>query len=122
MRYMFLIYGREGATDTRTDEQRQQAIAAHWSVMDRAREAGVFRGAEPLYPTTTATTIRQVPGGKPVVTDGPFAETKEQLAGYYIMDCKDLDEAIGWALQLPLGCRGGEGSIEIRPIAELPPR
>src|SRR6266478_4471682 len=57
-----------------------------------------------------------------VMVDGPFAETKEQLAGYYILDCKDLDEAIGWASKIPLVCSGGEGCIEIRPIRPLPVR
>jgi hypothetical protein len=61
-------------------------------------------------------------GGKPLVLDGPFAETKEQLAGYYILDCKDLDEAIGWAAKIPTACRGGEGCVEIRPIMGLPSR
>jgi hypothetical protein len=61
-------------------------------------------------------------GSKPLVLDGPFAETKEQLAGYYILDCKDLDEAIGWAAKIPTACKGGEGCIEIRPIMGLPSR
>jgi hypothetical protein len=56
------------------------------------------------------------------VLDGPFAETKEQLAGYYILDCKDLDEAIGWAAKIPTACKGGEGCVEIRPIMGLPSR
>ena len=60
--------------------------------------------------------------GKPLVLDGPFAETKEQLAGYYILDCKDLDEAIAWAARIPTACKGGEGCVEIRPIMGLPSR
>jgi len=59
---------------------------------------------------------------EPLILDGPFAETKEQLGGYYILDCADLDEAIGWAAKIPTACKGGEGCIEIRPIADLPPR
>jgi hypothetical protein len=59
---------------------------------------------------------------KPLILDGPFAETKEQLAGYYILDCKDLDEAIEWAKKIPTACKRGEGCVEIRPIAEIPPR
>jgi hypothetical protein len=58
--------------------------------------------------------------GKPVTLDGPFAETKEQLGGYYILDCKDLDEAIHWASQIPTECKGGSGCIEIRPIMDIP--
>ena len=59
---------------------------------------------------------------KSLITDGPFGETKEQLAGYYIVDCKNLDEAIEWAAKIPTGCRGGEGCIEIRPLPGLPAR
>jgi hypothetical protein len=121
MRYMFLIYSREidRADGSAIDIERLKA--AHWAVMDEARGRGVFLGAEPLQPTATATTIR-VEGGRPVILDGPFAETKEQLAGYYLLDCKDLDEAIGWAKRIPTGCKGGEGCVEIRPLAALPAR
>jgi len=121
MRYMFLIYSREtemaGLSAAAMDELR----AAHRAVMDETRAKGVFHGAEPLHPTATATTVR-MNGGKPLVLDGPFAETKEQLAGYYILDCKELDEAIAWAARIPTACKGGEGCIEIRPIMALPPR
>jgi hypothetical protein len=118
MRYMFLIYSRETEMSA---AELERVKAAHWAVMDDARARGVLEGAEPLQPTATATTIR-IEDGRPLILDGPFAETKEQLAGYYILDCKDLDEAIGWAARIPTGCRGGEGCIEIRPIAGLPPR
>jgi len=119
MRYMFLIYSREAAAATASPEAFEQLKAAHWAVMDETRRRGIFEAAEPLQPTATATTIR-IEGGKPLITDGPFAETKEQLAGYYILDCRDLDEAIGWAAKIP--CRSGDGCVEIRPIAGLPPR
>jgi hypothetical protein len=89
--------------------------------MDETRRRGVFEAGEPLQPTATATTVR-IEGGRPLVLDGPFAETKEQLAGYYILDCENLDEAIEWAKKIPTACRGGEGCIEIRPIAGIPPR
>jgi hypothetical protein len=79
----------------------------------------VLLGAEPLKPTSTATTVR-AQDGKTVIVDGPFAETKEQLAGYYILDCSDLDEAIDWAKKIPTGCKGAEGCIEIRPLEKLP--
>ena len=118
MRYMFLIYGRETEM---AEEQLERVKAAHWAVIDDARARGVYEGAEPLQPTATATTIR-IENGRPLIHDGPFAETKEQLAGYYILDCKDLDEAIAWAARIPTACRGGEGCIEIRPLAGLPPR
>ena len=75
----------------------------------------MFVAAEPLAPTTSATTVRLV-DGQPLVIDGPFAETKEQLAGYYILECRNLDEAIDWAQKLPTECGGAIGSVEIRPM------
>jgi hypothetical protein len=121
MRYMFLVYSRETEMAEGTAEDMERLKAAHWAVMDETKKRGIFLAAEPLHPTATATTIR-IEGGKPLITDGPFAETKEQLAGYYILDCKDLDEAIAWAAKIPTACKGGKGCIEIRPIAGLPPR
>ena len=121
MRYMFLIYSRETDMAGMTPADMEALKAAHWAVMDETRAKGIFHGAEPLHPTATATTVR-MDGGKPLVTDGPFAETKEQLAGYYILDCKDLDEAITWAARIPTACKGGAGCVEIRPIMALPAR
>jgi len=86
--------------------------------MQEASQKGVLAGVERLKPTVTATTVR-MQNGSPLTTDGPFAETKEQLAGYYIMGCKNLDEAIEWARKIPSSCRGSSGCIEIRPISEL---
>jgi hypothetical protein len=83
--------------------------------MEEARRAGVFVAADPLASTATATTVRVV-DGQSLVIDGPFAETKEQLAGYYILECRDLDDAIDWARRLPTECGGGIGSVEIRPM------
>jgi hypothetical protein len=120
MRYMLLIYQDEKGKAPSPAEM-EQAMEGHWTVMEEARASGVFRGAEPLEPTSTATTIR-MQQGKKVVLDGPFAETKEQLAGYYILDCENLDEAIAWASKLPLACSGGQGCIEIRPLKALPVR
>jgi hypothetical protein len=118
---MFLIYSRETDMVGRSAAEVEQLKAAHWTVMDETRAKGIFQGAEPLHPTATATTVR-IEGGRPLVLDGPFAETKEQLAGYYILDCKDLDEAIGWAAKIPRACKGGAGCIEIRPMMGLPAR
>lgn len=119
MRYMFLIYGREVGQAGEVD--MEELKARHWAVMEEAQRKGVFHGAEPLQPTTTATTVRYQ-AGKPLILDGPFAETKEQLAGFYIIECRDLDEALEWAKRIPTGCQGGEGCIEIRPMAGLPER
>ena len=119
---MFLIYSRETDMPGRSASDIEQLKAAHWAVIDETRAKGIFHGAEPLHHTATATTVRTNGGGKPLVHDGPFAETKEQLAGYYILDCKDLDEAIAWAAKITTACRGGAGCIEIRPIMGLPAR
>ena len=99
--------------------EAERIRAGHAQVMQDAARKGILVGAEPLAPTATATTVR-VQNGKPLVTDGPFAETKEQLAGYYIMDCENLDEAIEWAAKIPTACQGGSGSIEIRPLRRQP--
>lgn len=120
MRYMFLIYSRETDMAEAPAEDTRKIRAGHWAVINETKEKGVFLAGEPLRPTATATTIRRE-GGEPLVLDGPFAETKEQLAGYYILDCKDLDEAISWAAKIPTSCKGGKGCVEIRPIGEIPP-
>jgi hypothetical protein len=120
MRYMLLIYQKEHDGPP-SPEAAARATEGHWAVVEQTKKLGIYRGAEPLQPTATATTIRKQ-GGTLITVDGPFAETKEQLAGYYILDCNDLDEAIGWASQIPLVCSGGEGCIEIRPIRPLPVR
>jgi hypothetical protein len=120
MRYMMLIYSEE-QSGALTPEQEHEVKEAHWRMMDEATRKGVLLGAEPLAPTSTATTVRQQ-DGKTVITDGPFAETKEQLAGYYIIDCKDLDEALDWAAKIPTCCRGLKGCVEVRPMPGLPAR
>jgi hypothetical protein len=116
MRYMMLIYSREG--EDATPEQRAAVYAGHLAVMEDARRKGVFRGADPLEGSASATTVR-VKDGQVMITDGPFAETKEQLAGYYILDCENLDEAMVWAARIPSGCLGGSGCIEIRPLRAI---
>ena len=120
MRYMMLIYTTETNSGL-TPAQAEQLKAAHWAVMEETTRKGVLLGAEPLGPTTNATTVR-VQNGKSLITDGPFAETKEQLAGYYILECQNLDEAIEWAAKIPTACQGGQGCIEIRPMPGLPAR
>jgi hypothetical protein len=114
MRYMMLIYSTEGP-DGLSGAEADRVMSGHRSVMEEAARKGVLEGAEPLAPTTTATTVR-VQHGQTFVTDGPFAETKEQLAGYYIIDCENLDEAIEWAAKIPTECQGHPGSVEIRPM------
>jgi hypothetical protein len=113
MRYMMLVYTVE--TETLQTQELERIANGHREVMQDAGQRGILRGAEPLSSTATATTVR-VRNGRVLVSDGPFAETKEQLAGYYILDCQNLDEAIEWASRIPTGCGGDTGSIEIRPI------
>jgi hypothetical protein len=119
MRYMLLVYLRETEMAQWPQDDRAHIATGHRAVIEESAKRGIFRGAEPLKPTATATTVR-MQGGQPLISDGPFAETKEQLAGYYILECSDLDEAIGWASKIPTACKGGDGCIEIRPIAALP--
>jgi hypothetical protein len=121
MRYIFLIYSREMDPANISAAEDENIRAQHRAVTDEATRLGMFHGAQPLQRTATATTVR-MQDGKPLIIDGPFAETKEQLAGYYVMDCRDLDEAIEWAQKIPSGCRGAPGCIEIRPLLELQQR
>jgi hypothetical protein len=114
MRYLLTIYGDESGWNDVTPEQSQQIMAAYGAFGEEAQAAGVLLGGEGLQPTSTATTVR-VRDGEALSTDGPFAETREQLGGYYLLDCKDLDEAIGWAAKIP----GAQtGSVEVRPIMD----
>jgi hypothetical protein len=117
MRYMMLIYSQED--EAAKPEEMSLVAASHGAVMEEARDRGVLRAADPLEASSTATTVR-IQDGRVLVTDGPFAETKEQLAGYYILDCEDLDEALAWAAKIPTACAGATGCIEVRPIREFP--
>jgi hypothetical protein len=120
MRYMMLIYSQERAADL-APEEAADLIARHSRTMSEAAAKGILLGAEPLSRTATATTVR-VQDGKTLITDGPFAETKEALAGYYILELPNLDEAIEWAARIPTHCKGGAGCIEIRVMPGLPRR
>jgi hypothetical protein len=117
MRYLLLLYEVDrGTVDPSSNEQMEQS-ARYGAFTADIRRRGIFQAGEALEATNTATTVR-VRDGRAVVTDGPFAETKEFLGGFYLVDCKDLDEAIDLAKRIPAVERG---SIEIRPIWELPP-
>jgi hypothetical protein len=118
MQYMILIYGDEKnfALMASNPEAQQQMYAAFRQYGVDMREAGVLRGGAELKPTSTATTVR-VKNGKTVTSDGPFAETKEQLGGYYTIDVPNLDEAVKWAARCP-AAQGG--SIEVRPVGLTP--
>ena len=112
MRYMMLVYLDEQALD---ETDREQCYVESAQLTQELNSSGHYLAASPLHPTSTATSVR-VRDGKRLVTDGPFAETREQLGGYFLIDAKDLDEAIGIAGRIP-GAR--RGTIEIRPVIEL---
>ena len=114
MKYLFTLWGDESDYETATPEEGAAEMAAYEAFGREAEAAGILLGGEGLEPTTSATTLR-LKGGERVVTDGPFAETKEQLGGYYVLDCKDLDDALDWAAKLPVA---KSGSVEIRPIMD----
>jgi hypothetical protein len=111
MKYMLLMYADESKAPKTTEEI--QAAYPAWNALGKELEAaGVVVGNNGLSPIANATTVR-VRDGKTLTADGPFAETHEQLGGYYVLDCKDLDEAVGWAAKIP---SAKYGSIEVRPL------
>ncbi len=113
MEYVFLIYGDETAPFTQ--EQEQKMWGAHMAYSQMLADHGVMRGGSALHPSGTATLVRRPTEGaeERVVTDGPFTETKEQLGGFYLVDCADLDKALEYARQLPLG---PGSAVEVRPV------
>ena len=119
MQYLLLIYQNEAQAGAATPAQMAAMHQEYGSFTQGIVKSGNFKAGDALQPTSTATTVK-VRDGKTITTDGPFAETREQLAGYYILECKDLDEAIEWAKRIPTSCKGGEGCIEVRPVAEIP--
>jgi hypothetical protein len=115
MRYLCLIYLDEQADANMSEAEMGAFMEAYGKYTEELQGAGAMLAREALQPTSTATTV-QVRNGSTLTTDGPFAETKEQLGGFYMIEAKDLDEAIGWAAKIP-SAKGG--SIEVRPIMEF---
>ena len=113
MKYMLLIYFDEQAL---SETERQACYVESTQLAHEIKARGQYLGANPLHPTAMATTVR-VRDGKRFVTDGPFAETREQLGGYFLIDAKHLDEAIRIAARIPMARKG---TVEIRPVIELP--
>ncbi len=113
MKYILLIYADEKAS---TEAERQQCYGESTQLAHTLKANGQFLATSPLQPVSTATTV-QVRDGKRLVTDGPFAETREQLGGFFMVDAKNLDEAIDIAGRIP-GAR--KGTVEIRPVVEIP--
>jgi len=119
LRYILLVYRDEKMWEEMSPQQRVAAYEDAVEFGDELRKRGVYHGGNPLEHVSTATTVR-MKHGKPVITDGPFAETKEALGGYSIVEAKDLDEMLEMVKRHPL-VRAGL-SIEVRPIREGPPR
>ena len=121
MLYALLIYQAEEVSDSYSESERAEVLAAHGQMQENAKAKGHFLAANKLMPTSSATTLRGSSEG-PDVIDGPFAETKEQFAGFYLIDCDNLDQAMDYARQLP---HVTTGAVEIRPVAYAditPPR
>ena len=110
---MMLIYLDERSL---SETEREQCYLDSAQFAQQLHQRGQYVAAAPLHPTTTATSLRHQ-GGKPMITDGPFAETREQLGGFFLVEAKDLDEAIGIAAQIPAGRMG---TVEIRPVVHVP--
>ena len=114
MKYLFALIGDEGAYEDRPPEETRAALAEWQKFTDATVESGAFIAGEGLQPSGTATTVHVPESGERTVTDGPFTESKEQLGGFYLLECRDLDEALGWAKKIPdLGEGGG---VEVRPV------
>jgi len=112
MKYMLLMYADESKGLQTPEEQQAHAPETWYALMDEMKAAGVLVSNNGLSPVANATTVR-VREGKALITDGPFAETHEQLGGFFLLDCKDLDEALRWAAKIPSAMLG---SIEVRPL------
>jgi hypothetical protein len=114
MQYLLTIYADESYWGDASPEEAGQLMAAYGALGEEMKAAGVILGGEGLQSSSTATTVK-VRDGEAIVTDGPFAETREQLGGYYLIDVKDLDEAIRWAAKIPDAARG---TVEVRPVMD----
>ncbi|HWP11654.1 MAG TPA: YciI family protein [Ramlibacter sp.] len=112
MQYILLIYGNEAAMQSATESQIAQMRDAYGAYSEALKKAGVMLGGERLKPAASATTVR-VANGKTEVLNGPYADTKEQLGGFYLIDAPDLDAALSWAARCP---GASSGTLEVRPI------
>jgi hypothetical protein len=112
MQYLFLLYANEGGWQELTEAQKQQGMAAYTAYTQALRKEGVLVGSNRLQPIAAATTVH-VADGKSQVLDGPYADTKEQLGGYYLVDVPDLDAALACAARCP---GASHGKIEVRPV------
>ena len=115
MKYMLMIYSDEAAMQAARKADIQQMMGAYGAYTEALKKAGALIAGDPLEPTTTATTVR-VANGKTNVLNGPYAETKEQLGGYYLIDVPDLDAALSWAARCP---GASHGTMEVRPLRAM---
>jgi hypothetical protein len=115
VKYLLLIYSDEKAMAATPEPEMQKMLSAYNAYTADIKQSGKHLAAQRLRPTASATSVR-IRNGEKLITDGPFAETKEQLGGFYMIDAKDLDEALEWAARIP-GAR--VGTIEVRPIWEM---
>ena len=116
MKYLMLICDDEQAWGRLSDKDRSEMMGEYRRLIDRLKGSGHYLGGSQLQPTATATSVR-VRNGKRLLTDGPFAETREQLGGYFLIEAKDLDEALSIAAEIP---SARDGTIEVRPLVEVP--
>ena len=114
MKFLLMDYVRESGWPELGRAEQQRWLGAYRAYLQAMTDAGVLSSSQGLQPTATATTVRVV-GGKPQVLDGPYAETKEQLGGFHLIDVPDLDAALAWAARCP---GAGHGTIEVRPVWE----
>ncbi len=112
MQYLLILYSDESGWSKMTKPQQEQGAAAYGAYTEALKKAGALLGSNRLQPISTATTVR-VANGKSQVLDGPYADSKEQLGGYYLIDVPDLDAALSWAARCP---GAGHGTVEVRPI------
>jgi hypothetical protein len=115
MQYLLLLFSDERAWSRMSGEEQARGVAAYRAYTEALKEAGVWVGSNRLQGTDTATTVRVV-DGKSQVLDGPYVDSKEQLAGYYLIEAPDLDAALGWAARCP---GAGHGTIEVRPVWDM---
>jgi hypothetical protein len=115
MQYLLMLYSDETGWSKMTKADQEQGVAAYTAYGEALKKAGVFKGSNRLQPTTTATTVR-LANGKPQVLDGPYADSKEQVGGYYLIEAPDLDATLSWAARCP---GAGHGVIEVRPVWEM---
>ncbi|HEX4952493.1 MAG TPA: YciI family protein [Thermoanaerobaculia bacterium] len=118
MRYLLMIYEREAEWAGMSEAEQGEIFGEYMAFTERLKAGGHYLGGNPLQPSSTATVVR-VEGGKTLATDGPYAETREQLGGYYLVEAADLDQALSFAADIP-SARHGMASIEVRPILEIP--